>query len=56
MDGRMIKLIIAALNTAIHTMETIEFRDANWSSNDAVEELVKFIATAPKLEYCDISS
>ena len=54
MDGRMIKPIIAALNTAIHTMKKIIFLYANWN-NDAVVELVKFIATAPKLEHCDIT-
>ena len=29
--------------------------ETNWNSNDAVKELVKFIAAAPKLKYCDIS-
>ena len=54
MNGRRIKPIIAALNTAIHTMKRIGFLVTKWD-NDAVEELVKFIATAPKLEYCGIS-
>ena len=50
MDGRRIKPIIVALNTAIHTMKNICFLGTDWNSNDAVEELVKFIATASKLE------
>ena len=55
MDGTEIKPIIAALNTAIHTMKKIYFWHTNWNSNEAIEELLKFIATAPKLEECDIS-
>ena len=54
-DGRTIKPIIAALNTAIHTMKKIKFVGTDWNSDDAVEELVKFIATAPKLEECSIN-
>ena len=54
MDGTMIKAIIAALETAIHTMKKISFQGTNWNREDAVEELVRFIATAPKLEYCSI--
>ena len=56
MDGTMIRPIIAALNTtAIHTMKKIAFYATNWNSDEAIEELIIFIATAPKLEECDIS-
>ena len=55
MDGAMIKPIIAALNTSIHTMERIEFYGTNWNSNEAIEQLVKFIANAPKLEICNMN-
>ena len=52
----MIRPIIAALNTtAIHTMKKIAFYATNWNSDEAIEELIIFIATAPKLEECDIS-
>ena len=54
MDGTMISPIIAALNTAIHTMKRIYFQGTNWNSDESIEGLLKFIATAPKLEYCNI--
>ena len=54
MNGAMIKQIIAAMKTAIHTMKYIDFAGTDWNSDEAIEDLVKFIATAPKLEYCDI--
>ena len=55
MYGVMIQPIIAALNTSIHTMKQIWFSDTNWNSNEAIQELVKFIANAPKLNWCSIS-
>ena len=55
MDGTMIKPIITALHTATHSMKTIKFEDTNWNSIEAIEELVKFIATAPELEWCSIA-
>ena len=35
-------------------MEKIEFRAANWNRKEAIGELIKFIATAPKLDECSI--
>ena len=40
LDGAMITPIIAALHTAIHTMNDIRFWATNWNSNDAIQELV----------------
>ena len=54
MDGTMVAPIIAAMNTAIHAMKKISLFDTNWNSDEAIQELVKFIATAPKLEECYI--
>ena len=54
MDGRMIQPILAALNPSIHTIKEIWFYGTNWNSNEAIEQLVKFIANAPKLEWCEI--
>ena len=54
MDGAMIAPIIAALHTAIHTMKDISFSGTSWNSDEAILQLIQFIATAPKLEYCYI--
>ena len=54
LDGAKIEPIIAALQSSIQTMKKIDFWFANWNEKAAIEELVKFIATAPKLEECDI--
>ena len=54
MDGTMIEPIISALNTDIHTIKKIYFTHTNWNSDEAIEALLRLIATAPKLEYCSI--
>ena len=54
MDGIMIRPVIAALKTSIKTMKGINFYGMNWNDNEAIKELVKFIANAPKLERCSI--
>ena len=54
MDGTRLKPIIAALHNSIHTMKEIRFQNTNWNSHEAIEELINFIANAPKLEGCDI--
>ena len=54
-DGIMIKQIIAGLSASIRAIRLIQLRGVNWSETETIEELVKMIANAPKLERCDIA-
>ena len=47
---------MAALQNSIQTIKEISFYGANWNSNEAIETLIKFIATAPKLWFCGIQN
>ena len=57
MTGTVIKPILDALNTSIYTINIKELRltGTDWNKKEAIEDLVNFIATAPKLEWCSIS-
>ena len=50
----MIRSVIAALQTSIETMKEIFINYVNWDNKEAMNELIKFIANAPKLSYCSI--
>ena len=50
----MLEAILAALHGSMQTIITIRFWAANWNKNEAVYELVKFIANAQKLKFCNI--
>ena len=58
MTGTLIKPILVALNTSIDTIDIkgLGLNGTHWNKKEAVEELVNFIATAPKLEWCSLSS
>ena len=55
MDGVMIARAIAALAPSLNTIKEFRSWNVNWDTDEALTQLLQFIANAPKLQVCVIS-
>ena len=54
MDDEMVAQTIAALTSSLKTIEVLNLRGVKWQTDEALTQLLQFIARAPKLQKCDI--
>ena len=50
----MVARTIVALTSSLDTIETILLCGVNWDTEEALTQLLKFVANAPQLYLCDI--
>ena len=55
-DGVTANQILLTLHTYIEKMKEITLQGVDWNMNEALKNLIEFMAMAPKLKKCDISN